>query len=227
MKRPKRFHAAGPTIVIAMLAGIVAVGAAVGVVAQPGEESVALPLADVELTVDAPWSIDRGATVATEDANVVKLDGETDNVLLGYFPAGTSVEEADAAIVGPYVQRFDAVEVIESGTSGDYAYGLNLVTIAGREYGVFSLYTSEGVSGFAEASVYIAPVTGFGAGLDDAKQDILVDGEPIFGGVQGDGVQAVLSDATGASAAVTVTGPPLPSSGGGTPVASPAATPTG
>lgn len=222
MNRLKRLHVAA---LVVLVASGVAFGAALGVAAQAGQQSVTLPMADVELTVEAPWSIDRGATVDTDDANVVKLDGETDNVLLGYFPAGTSVEDAEAAIVGPYAQHFDAVEVVESGTTDAYSYGLNLVTIDGRQYGVFSLYTDEGASGFAEASAYIAPVSGFGAGLDDAKQDISVDGAPIFGGVQGAGVQDILTGAAGLVSAAPVAAPPLPSSAGGTPAASPVASP--
>jgi hypothetical protein len=227
----KRLQWMGPAALVAMVVAVVlavvAVAGMARVAAQGASASYTFALSDAELEVESPWTIDRGAIVDANDANVVKLDGETDNVLLGYFPANTSVAEADAAMVGPYAQHFDAVEVIETGTSPAFSYGLNLVTIDGDEYGVFSLYTEDGASGFAEASVYIAPVGEFGDGLDAAKQHITIDGSPIFGGVQGDGVQSVLSDAAGTVAGGQVTGPPLPSTGGATPAASPEATPAG
>jgi len=225
----KRLHWTGPAalmaIAVAVAFSVVAVASLARVAAQG--TSYIFALSDAELEVGSPWAIDRGAIVDTDDANVVKLDGEVANVLLGYFPANTSVAEADAAMVGPYAQHFDDVRVIESGTTAAYSYGVSLATIDGDQYGVFSLYTEEGGSGFAEASIYIAPVDTFGDGLDAAKQDIAVDGESIFGGVQGDGVQQVLAGAVGTVATGPVTGPPLPSTGGATPAASPAATPAG
>jgi hypothetical protein len=225
----KRLHWTGPAALIAVgviLAFSMVATASLAQAAAQGA-SYTFALSDAELDVERPWTIDRGAIVDSDDANVVKLDGESDNVLLGYFPASTSIAEADAAMVGPYADHFDAVQVVESGTTGAYSYGLNLVTIDGQEFGVFSLYTSKGASGFAEASVYIAPVDGFGDGLDAAKQHITIDGSPIFGGVQGDGVQRVLSNAAGTVPAGEVSGPPLPPSGGATPAASPEATPAG
>ena len=223
----KRLHMAKP--VVAALAAMLTIAAALGVVpgagAQRDTDTYTFPLSGAEVAVRQPWKLDAGATVETADANVVKLDGPESNILLGVFPAGTPVEEADAAMVGPYGNAFGDVRVVEAGETAAYAYALSVAVIDGEEHGVFSLYSPERPGGFAEAAIFIGPLSGFGQALDEAKQAVSVDGAPVFSGVEGTGLQQALPEPGRGMEENGAAGPPLPSAGLATPAASPAARP--
>jgi hypothetical protein len=203
-----------------MLALIAALGGALLTAAQGQSQASGL-----SFTVQAagPWTFDEATS--SDTSYVVKVNGEYANVLLGRFPANTTTEDADAAMVGPYAVHFDNVAVVESGTSGDTLYTLNLITIDGKVYGAFSLYAPEGKSGDAEGYAILAPVARFAEAVTAAKADITVDGAPIFGGVAGDGLQSRLEQAAGTTTGVEADTAPLGATTSATPAASPEATP--
>ena len=172
------------TLIVASLTGW---GGALLSAAQGTPQPTATVL---RVEAEAPWSVD--AIVVSGDTTVIKVDGAYANVLIGSFPVNTPVEEADAALVGPYADQFDEVEVVESGVSGGVPYTVNLVTIDGETYGAFSLYYPRTTRGVAEGYAYLAPISRFGEGLFGAKQSITVNGTPIFEGVDGEGLELLL-----------------------------------
>ncbi|HVL23393.1 MAG TPA: hypothetical protein VM450_04865 [Thermomicrobiales bacterium] len=180
---------------------------------------------DLSFTVQAapPWMIDEATS--SDMSYVVKVDSEYANVLIGRFPANTTTEAADAAMLGTYAGHFDDVAVVESGTSGGMLYTLNLITIDGNVYGSFSLYTPQGASGNAQGYAILAPVSRFADAVTSAKASITVNDMPIFGGVAGDGLQSRLEQAAGTTAGAGADTAPLGAAPGATPAASPEATP--
>ena len=113
-----------------------------------------------------------------EDDTVVVANGDFD-------PAPARIEALEALGADP-----DALITVDAGTTGDPQYWLDLVEVDGEPYGAFTL-SRAGTSG-TTMTLFLGPVTTFAAGMSQAQQAVLVDGTPIFDGVEPAGLQSLL-----------------------------------
>jgi hypothetical protein len=169
------------TLVFLILAGI---HVPVSAVAQgAGDVSIAVIVAwtaPFEERTDLPAVPDASheTILANEDDYVVVANG-------GLAPADARFAAFEALGADP-----ETLVSVDAGASGDPQYWLDLVAVAGEPYGAFTVART--VDSGVTVMLFLGPVTTFADGLAQAQEVVLVDGEPLFEGVDPAGLQALL-----------------------------------
>jgi len=170
--------------------------------AQEAPQTFTSPVTGANVEIHEPWAFDLAGSIFGAEADVLKLDSGFANVLIGLMPANTPLLDADTAVVRPFADDFGTILDIQSADANGFRYSLNLVVIHGVEYGAFSLYTPLGQTGSTEAYVYLAPVSRFAEGMQDAREGISIDRMALFDAFDGAALQAMLEDRAGATGGV-------------------------
>jgi hypothetical protein len=116
--------------------------------------------------------------LANQDDSVVVANGDL-------APAGARLAAFEALGADP-----DTLVNVDAGTSGDPQYWLDLLTVAEEPYGAFALART--VETGVTLTLFLGPVATFADGMAQAQAAVLVDGEPLFDGVEPGGLQALL-----------------------------------
>ncbi|MBA2775616.1 MAG: hypothetical protein H0U31_02670 [Chloroflexia bacterium] len=88
---------------------------------------------------------------------------------------------------------------IDRGSYGQVSYSLDLVNSAGFESGVFTLFRAGSGATPTFAYVFFAEVSEFASEFASAQTTFLLDGEGLFDGVEGTGLQDLLVANTGSA----------------------------
>jgi hypothetical protein len=84
----------------------------------------------------------------------------------------------------------DGLVSVDAGTSADPMYWLDIFTVDDAPYGAFTI-SRPGQTG-TTITMFMSNVAGFADGLAVAQQSVIVDGSPIFEGVDPGGLQVLL-----------------------------------
>ena len=181
----KRARAGHALVLLVMLLGLSGPGT---VVAQDGVDIVV----NVTVAFTAPYAPETGAVLIPSANTEILLTNGDDSVLVinGNFDQPGQVrldalEGLDADVAG--------LVTVDAGTSGDPLYWLDLFTIDDTPYGAFSL-SRTGETG-ETITMFLGPVRTFADGLAVGQQSVIVDGAPIFDGVDPGGLQILLDGA--------------------------------
>lgn len=173
---------------LALLAMVLGLAVPGPVVAQDGVEVV------VNFTVAfaAPYAPEIGAVLIPSANGEALLTNGDDYVFVtsGDFDQPGQIrldalEGLDADVAG--------LVSVDAGTSGNPLYWLDLFTVDDTAYGAFGLSRS-GETG-ETITMFLGPVETFAAGLAVAQGSVVVDGAPLFDGVDPGGLQALLDGA--------------------------------
>lgn len=155
--------------------------------------AVAQGTTTVSLTLDAspPWTEEvpqdivpastPGQLLSDGDRFVLVLAGEIDNGAQQRLDALAELGAAD-----------DSIESVDAGDTESLAYWLDVALVDGQPWGAFTVVRTEADSGTQVFTMYAAPVEGFADGLASAQESITVNGEPVFDGVGGEGLEELL-----------------------------------
>lgn len=137
-----------------------------------------------------PFSEQPGVSVVPDASSQLVLSNGDDVVLAarGLFPLPDETRLATLAGLGADT---DSLVSVDAGTESDPRYWLDLFMVEGTPYGAFTLAQSDTVG--VTITMFAGPVTTFADGLAMAQQVVIVDGEPLFEGVEPSGLQALLA----------------------------------
>lgn len=154
---------------------------------------------DEVVTWDDPWDFDEDISEAGDGFEIVALTGGSSSLLLSVLPGGLDIEEARDLVLDEFAAGTDGFATIDRGAYGAISYSLDLADVGGTDLGVFTLFRSGSGNTPTFAYIFISSVQGFSDGFSSAQEQIAIDGEPIFEGVDGDGLQTQLEQKAGAA----------------------------
>ncbi|HEV2074447.1 MAG TPA: hypothetical protein VGR29_12490 [Thermomicrobiales bacterium] len=169
------------------------------VAAQAGATSFTSPMTGSTIYITGSWTIDTASVASQDGIESITLTGPYDFMQVWFMPAGLDLVAARDIILDSFATEFGTFVEIDRGAYGDVSYSLDMTSSEGVEFGVFSLFLGQRASGFVEYYVYFGPVIYFQQGFAAAQQSITVNGNPVFSGVDGAGLQNLLSANAGAA----------------------------
>jgi hypothetical protein len=143
---------------------------------------------DVMVIWTAPFEERTGIRTVPQATHEFVLVHQDDTVVVAngdFDPAPARIEALEA--LGGDTENWISVD---AGASGDPQPWLDLVDVEGEPYGAFPLARA-GTSG-TTMTLFMGPATTFAAGMGQTQQAVLVDGTPIFDGVEPAGLQSLL-----------------------------------
>ncbi|MDQ3539252.1 MAG: hypothetical protein M3440_01060, partial [Chloroflexota bacterium] len=154
--------------------------------------TVAQGTGDVSIDVSVGWSapFEERTDIRTvpEATHETVLVHEVDIVIVAngdFAPAPARLAALEELGPDP-----DTLVSVDAGTEGDPQYWLDLVTVEGTPYGAFTL--ARGVESGVALTMFLGPVATFADGMAQSQEVVLVDGEPLFEGVDPVGLQTLL-----------------------------------
>lgn len=123
------------------------------------------------------------------------------SLLISVLPNGLDIEEARDIVLDEFEAGTDAFATIDCGAYENISYSLDLANIGGTELGVFTLFRGGSGNTATFAYIFISSVQGFSDGFASSQKEILISGEPIFDGVDGEGLQSQLEQNAGSAPA--------------------------
>jgi hypothetical protein len=177
--------------VLALLALIASGIGAVIVAAQTQPQTITVSLTGTTIVVSEPWRILPADAAPGPDREIIRLAGTNDNLLIGYIANAESSGDFVADVFGEDVSLLGSRIDVDSGPT----YSLELATVNGIQYGIFTLAYPNRHPGAIEIHSYISPVSTFADGITSTFSRITVNGERIFGQVDASRLQAILAGA--------------------------------
>lgn len=141
----------------------------------------------------APWTVDAGRTVRRDTSETVVLTAGVYSLVISYLPPDAGLVDARDAFLTALLDDFTAPVVIDRGAYGDVSYSLDTATVEGVRMGIFTLFLGEREHGVVEAYAFVAPAVLLASGIASLQAHVSVDGQPIFTGIDGEGLQALLT----------------------------------
>lgn len=181
--------------------------------AQAGATSFTSPMTGIPIQTSAPWSVDTASVMSEDGVESITIDGEYEFMQLWFLPGNVDLVEARDVVLDSFAQTFGTFVEIDRGAYGNVSYSLDITSAEGMEFGVFSLFLGQRDSGYVEYYVFFGALSLFAQGLTSAQQHVTVNGTPVFGGVDGTGLQNLLlanAGVTGTSTTTTTQAPPVP-----------------
>jgi hypothetical protein len=169
---------------------------------QSGESSYTFELNNAEVEWQEPWVIDDSLNVVESDYESIGFLGDAYIQSVIYLPTGIDLNDARDAFIEGFASEDVGVQEIDRGAYDNVSYSLDLAEINGVLWGLFTVYIDDGEYVLSYAT--LAPEAELGEALDLAKETITINGEAIYNGVTGDGLQDLI-DASADSFAPTDT----------------------
>lgn len=184
-----------------------------GLIGAPGMNSVAaqgkglvddttyvLETTGEEITWDDPWAFDEGISEVGDGYEIVALSGDFASLLISVLPNGLDIEDARDLVLDEFKSGTDAFATVDRGAYDSISYSLDVATIDGADLGVFTLFRGGSGNTPTFAYIFIGTVQGFSEDFESAQEEIAIDGDPIFEGVDGEDLERQLGDSGGNAA---------------------------
>lgn len=189
-------------VVLVVLVGLVS--ASPGAFAAQGKGLVddttyVLETTGDEVTWDDPWEFDDDISETGDGYEIVALNAELSSLLISVLPNGLDIEEARDIVLDEFAAGTDEFATIDRGAYDNISYSLDLANVDGTDLGVFTLFRRGSGSTPTFAYIFISSIQGFGDGFASSQERIAIDGDPIFKGVDGDGLQTQLEQNRGSA----------------------------
>jgi hypothetical protein len=176
---------------------MVALGGAPGAVASQagltGETAYSVSMSGATITWETDWEFVPRYNRVSENYDLIGLLSTTGFQMIGSLPTGTDPVAARDEFRVLFSEGATGIDNVEAGEYGTVAYALDLVDVRESVWAVFIVTSS--ATGYLMTYVTYAPADVLGTALDLARGSIEVDGLGILEGVDGAGVQAVVSAA--------------------------------
>jgi cell division septation protein DedD len=168
------------------------------------------PMTGISIQTSGPWTVDPASVVQDGTVESITIEGQYEFMQVWFMPANTDLVQARDIVVDSFATTFETFVTIDRGEYGNVSYSLDMTSAEGVEFGVFSLFLGQRSSGYTEFYVYFGAVPVFASGFASAQQNVSVGGTPVFGGVDGGGLQNLLTQNSGATGATRTdtTAPP-------------------
>jgi hypothetical protein len=186
-------------LVVALLIGMVVPWGTIASAAQlTDEESYTTESGHHEVTWVGDWEIIDDLTVSDEELEVVVLLKDTAELTLAFLPGDAELVEIRELLLEGVQEdeEVDGFGTIDAGEYNDVAYSLDRATFRGEEAGIFSLIVGQGPDSDTVAAMIIAPIETFADDFRSAQDEITVDQDEIFSGIDPEGLQELLGAPT-------------------------------
>jgi hypothetical protein len=147
-------------------------------------------LNDDEITWDNDWTFEEELYLAGDGYELIGLISDVGIQIVSYLPAGVNPEEARDVILGGLADGGMSIETVDDGSYGDVSYSLDLSDLDGEVWAIFTVVSAS--RGDVLTYLTYAPADNFGDVLDKAADDIEINGDAIYDGVEGDGLQDLI-----------------------------------
>lgn len=153
-----------------------------------------------EITWDDPWAFDADVSEVGDGYEIVALSGNFSNLLISILPNGLDIEDARDLVLEEFQAGTDAFATIDRGSYDNISYSLDAARIDGADLGAFTLFRGGSGNMPTFAYIFIGMAQGFSEDFGSAQEEISVDGDPIFDGVDGEDLERQLRDSGGNAA---------------------------
>lgn len=140
------------------------------------------------------WELDRTDSEGQVEAMLFYNDRDGAAMSVLFVPSGQLpiVQIRDIALES-FQEGTTDLDVIDSGTYDNVAYELDRFSMDGTPVGMFTLVIDRaGTTGGTTSVTYLAPVDTFAASMSAAQDEVVVDGQPIFTGIEPSSLQEQL-----------------------------------
>lgn len=176
------------------------------------QSSFVSPMTGINIQTSGPWAVDPASVVQDGSIEAITIYGTYEFMQVWFMPANTDLVQARDIVVDSFATTFESFVTIDRGQYGNVSYSLDMTSSEGIEFGVFSLFLGQRDSGYTEFYVYFGAVPVFASGFASAQQNVTVGGTSVFTGVDGGGLQDLLTANAGSTGATRTdtTAPPQP-----------------
>lgn len=197
-------------VAVGWLAAIVGLGGSVqsGAAQESSDTSYVLETTGDEITWDEPWRIEPDIEDSGDGFEVVGFSSDTSSLLISVIPNDLDIEEARDATLEVVSDDADSFTIVDRGAYENISYALDIATYDGAELGVFTLFRGGSGSTPTFVYVFIGGITSFSEGFDSAQDTFQVSGDPIFTGVEGQGLEDLLAQNSGGGGETSATEEP-------------------
>ncbi len=144
------------------------------------------------LTWDGEWVLDDELTYAEDGLESVTLtQGVSLFSVLG-LPNDIDLDEARDIYLDSLIDEVGGATTIDRGSYGSVSYSLDLVSLEGFDFGIFTLFRAGSGSTPTFAYIFFSEEAAFASQFASAQDAFRLDGAPIYDGVDGAGLQAQL-----------------------------------
>lgn len=153
-----------------------------------------------EITWDDPWAFDPDVSEVGDGYEIVALSGDLSSLLISVLPNGLDIEDARDLVLDEFQAGTDAFATVDRGAYDNISYSLDAARIDGADLGVFTLFRGGSGNTPTFAYIVIGMVQGFSEDFRSAQEEITVDGDLIFDGVDGEDLERQLGNSGGNAA---------------------------
>src|SRR5690606_11394911 len=112
-----------------------------------------------------------------------------------YLPSGIDLEDARDTFLEGFAGEDIQLQTLDRGAYDNVSYSLDLSMVGDALFGLFTVYIDN--ADYVRSYATLAPYAALGEAVDDASASITIDGDPIYGGVQGSGLQSLIDASAG------------------------------
>lgn len=158
-------------------------------VATAQAESYEFETSGQVITWEAPWVQDEEFTFVEDDVESVGFSQGLSILSVFSIPNSFPIEESRDIVLEAFEESFENFTQIDRGSYDNISYSLDVTEIDGIRFGLFTLFRGGSGDVPTNAYTFISEQSAFANDLVSAQDSFLVDGSPIFTGVDGQGLE--------------------------------------
>lgn len=143
-----------------------------------------------------PWVNDPANNSNDQDVEFVVLNSDVAVLLVGTIPSALDIEDGRDLILDEFAKGLDDYTTIDRGAYDEFSYSLDQGTLDGAPFGIFTLFRGGEGGAPTEILIFLGLASVFADGFESAQTDISLDGDALFNGVDGEGLEAQFSDSS-------------------------------
>jgi hypothetical protein len=143
---------------------------------------------------DTPWELADGAgrqAVSGEEAIVLENPAGA-TLVVAVLNADSDLVAEQADVTSAQEAESDTFSIVDSGSYGNVIYSLTSFSASGKAFGAFSLFIDGGLGSEDVGYVLVSPAQSFSKSMSGVQNSITVDSEPVFAGIDPEGLKAQL-----------------------------------
>jgi len=144
------------------------------------------------LTWSDDWELDDELTYAEDGLDSVTLTQGVSLFSVLSVPNDFELDAARDIYLDSLLDEVGGATTVDRGAYGSVSYSLDLVTIEGFDFGVFTLFRAGSGTTPTFAYIFFSEVAAFSSLFESAQDAFRLDDAPIYDGVDGDGLQVQL-----------------------------------
>jgi hypothetical protein len=141
------------------------------------------------VTWSPPWAFDEDFTIKGDGTEILLFEDAAASLMISSLPNLVDIEEARDIVLDSLTESSDSQTTIDKGAYGAISYSLDLVDLAGADYGAFTLFRAGTGSSPTFAYIFLGSVNQFAEKFSSAQTSFALDGAGLFDGVDGQGLQ--------------------------------------